>query len=74
MSGLQNSLAFYDPLLAYLTGVFDRLQHAVASSLRKGSQSAVRISIWIIADINDTLSYEHGDLLLEQTARRLDSA
>jgi diguanylate cyclase (GGDEF)-like protein len=71
-----HALAFYDPLtgLPNRRLLVDRLQHAVAASLRKGSQSAVIfVNLDNFKDINDTLSYEHGDLLLEQTARRLDS-
>ncbi|MEX1669819.1 putative bifunctional diguanylate cyclase/phosphodiesterase [Zhongshania guokunii] len=71
-----NTLAFYDPLtgLPNRRLLVDRLQHALASSLRKGSQSAVIfINLDNFKDINDTLGYSHGDLLLEKTAQRLNS-
>lgn len=69
-----NTLAFYDPLtgLPNRRLLVDRLQHALAASLRKGAQSAVIfINLDNFKDLNDTLGYGHGDLLLEQTAQRL---
>jgi len=71
-----NTLAFYDPLtgLPNRRLLVDRLQHALAASLRKGSQSAVIfINLDNFKDINDTLGYGHGDLLLEKTGQRLNS-
>ncbi len=71
-----HTLAFYDPLTSLPNRrlLIERLHHALASSARKGSQSAVMfINLDKFEDINDTLGYGHGDLLLEQTAQRLAS-
>lgn len=71
-----HTLAFYDPLtgLPNRRLLIDRLEHAIASSMRKYTQNAVIfINLDNFKDINDTLGYGHGDLLLEQTTQRLNS-
>lgn len=71
-----NTLAFYDPLtgLPNRRLLVERLHQALSSSARHGSHSTVMfINLDNFKDINDTFGYEHGDLLLEQTAQRLYS-
>jgi diguanylate cyclase (GGDEF)-like protein len=71
-----NNLAFYDPLtgLPNRRLLIDRLHHAIDSSIRTRSLSVVMfIDLDKFKDINDTLGHGHGDLLLEQTAQRLES-
>ncbi len=71
-----NEMAFYDSL----TGLpnrrlfIDRLQHALASSERGGLQNAlIFIDLDNFKTLNDTLGHDFGDLLLKQTAQRLNA-
>lgn len=69
-------LAFHDPLteLPNRRLLMDRLDHAFASSLRNGREGAVLfIDLDNFKNINDTLGHHIGDLLLQQTAKRLKS-
>ncbi|HEX9778471.1 MAG TPA: EAL domain-containing protein [Geopsychrobacteraceae bacterium] len=71
-----NNLAFYDTL----TGLpnrrlfLDRLHRALATSQRSGRDGALMfIDLDNFKDLNDTLGHDFGDLLLQQTAQRLES-
>jgi diguanylate cyclase (GGDEF)-like protein len=69
-------LAFYDPLtgLANRQLLLDRLHQAFAFSARSGREGAVLfIDLDNFKDINGTLGHDIGDLLLQQTAQRLES-
>lgn len=69
-------LAFYDPLtgLPNRRLLMDRLHQAFASSARSSREGAVLfIDLDNFKDINDTLGHDIGDLLLQQTAQRLES-
>jgi diguanylate cyclase (GGDEF)-like protein/PAS domain S-box-containing protein len=69
-------LAFYDPLtnLPNRRLLMDRLQHAMATSLRSGLKSALLfIDLDHFKTLNDTLGHDIGDLLLKQVALRLGS-
>ncbi len=68
-------LAFYD----HLTGLpnrrllQDRLQHALASSERRGRAGALMfIDLDNFKTLNDTLGHDIGDKLLQQVAKRLE--
>jgi diguanylate cyclase (GGDEF)-like protein/PAS domain S-box-containing protein len=70
-------LAFYDGLtrLPNRRLLMDRLQQALASSLRKQNQGAVMfIDLDNFKLVNDTLGHHLGDLLLQDVAHRLQAA
>ena len=67
-------LAFYNPLtrLPNRRLLLDRLQQALASSIRMGREGALLfIDIDNFKLVNDTFGYAVGDLLLQEVARRL---
>jgi len=67
-------LAFYDQLtrLPNRRLLLDRLQQALMSSRRSGTEGALLfIDLDNFKDINDTLGHEKGDLLLQLVAERL---
>lgn len=69
-------LAFYDPLtgLPNRLLLIDRLHHAFTSSGRSGREGAVLfIDLDNFKDINETIGHNIGNLLLQQTAQRLES-
>ncbi|MDO8811805.1 MAG: EAL domain-containing protein [Gallionella sp.] len=69
-------LAFYDPLtkLPNRRLLLDRLQQALASSARSGEYGAIMfLDLDNFKTINDTRGHDYGDLLLIETARRLQS-
>jgi len=69
-------LAFYDPLtrLPNRRLLLDRLQQALAVSARSGEYGAIMfIDLDNFKTINDTKGHDYGDLLLIETARRLQS-
>ncbi|MEO6291739.1 MAG: EAL domain-containing protein, partial [Burkholderiaceae bacterium] len=71
-----NNLAFYDTLtgLPNRRLLLDRLRRAFATSPRSGRDGALMfIDLDKFKDLNDTLGHDFGDLLLQQTAQRLES-
>lgn len=69
-------LAFYDPLtrLPNRRLLTDRLQHAMASSMRSSRHCALLfIDLDHFQILNDTLGHDIGDLLLQHVAQRLES-
>ena len=69
-------LAYYDPLtqLPNRRLLTDRLQQALASGMRNKRQGALLlVDLDNFKTINETLSHEMGDLLLQQVALRLKS-
>jgi diguanylate cyclase (GGDEF)-like protein len=71
-----NNLAFYDTLTGLPNRRFllDRLRRAFANSKRVGQDGALMfIDLDKFKDLNDTLGHDFGDLLLQQTAQRLES-
>jgi diguanylate cyclase (GGDEF)-like protein len=71
------NLAFYDPLteLPNRRMLLDRLRKSLASSTRNGR---LRAMLFVDLDkfkaVNDSFGHQAGDLLLQETARRLTSA
>ena len=70
------NLALYD----FLTGLpnrrclMERLQHALAASMRSGLHGALLfIDLDNFKDLNDTLGHNMGDLLLQQAAQRFSA-
>jgi diguanylate cyclase (GGDEF)-like protein len=71
-----HQLAFYDSLteLPNRRLLLDRLQQALAASARSGEYGAIMfIDLDNFKTINDTKGHDYGDLLLVETARRLQS-
>jgi diguanylate cyclase (GGDEF)-like protein/hemerythrin-like metal-binding protein/PAS domain S-box-containing protein len=69
-------LAFYDSLTSLPNRrlLMDRLQHALASSARSGRHGAIMfIDLDNFKVINDTKGHECGDMILIESARRLQS-
>jgi diguanylate cyclase (GGDEF)-like protein/PAS domain S-box-containing protein len=70
------SLAFYDTLtgLPNRRLLWERLRQALISSIRSGSKHALLfVDLDGFKSLNDTLGHHIGDLLLQETARRIQS-
>jgi diguanylate cyclase (GGDEF)-like protein len=73
---IQN-LAFFDPLteLPNRRMLLDRLRQTLASSARSGRLRALLfVDLDKFKSLNDSFGHKTGDLLLQETARRLSSA
>jgi len=71
-----NNLAFYDTLtgLPNRRLLLDRLRRTFDTSRRSGRNGALMfIDLNKFKDLNDSLGHDFGDLLLQQTAQRLES-
>lgn len=69
-----HQLAFYDPLTSLPNRrlLFDRLQHATASSTRTNQYGAVLfIDLDNFKTLNDTMGHKTGDLMLVEVGARL---
>jgi diguanylate cyclase (GGDEF)-like protein len=71
------NLAFYDPLteLPNRRMLLDRLRKSLATSVRKGRLQAVLfVDLDRFKAVNDSFGHHAGDLLLQETARRLTNS
>jgi diguanylate cyclase (GGDEF)-like protein/PAS domain S-box-containing protein len=68
------NLAFYDPLtgLPNRRMLMERLRHPLVASARSSrSQALLMVDLDHFKTLNDTLSHQTGDLLLQEVARRI---
>jgi diguanylate cyclase (GGDEF)-like protein len=71
------NLAFYDPLteLPNRRMLLDRLRKSLATSVRKGRMQAMLfVDLDRFKAVNDSFGHHAGDLLLQETARRLTNS